>query len=213
MSQPTEYQHLFERPSVAGAPVWVLLHGTGGDAHDLVPVVDRINPGAGHLALQGPVLEGPMRRFFKRLREGVFDQESLRVETSRLDAFLARAVEAYRLQDVPLVGLGFSNGANLLASYLLSGGKHLGGAVLWRPMTPYQPVETRVGQAPVLMLSGTHDGMATREDVEGLARLLAVGGAAVDHQFLPAGHNLLHEDFDRTVRWVQEQGWQTLYNV
>ena len=208
MSAAQAYHHVYRQPTVKGAPVWVLLHGTGGSEHDLVPVLQRVSPGSGHLALRGSVMEGDMRRFFKRVREGVFDLQSLKEETERLHSFLEKAVATYHLQQTPLAGLGYSNGANLLASYLLAGGGHPSGAVLWRPMTPFQPPQTVVGQTPVLMLSGLHDGIATRADAERLARLLAAGGAAVDHQFLPIGHQLVPDDFTRSARWVKAQGWQ-----
>jgi phospholipase/carboxylesterase len=102
-----------------GAEVALLLHGTGGNEDDLLPLASMLLPGASVLALRGNVLEGSMPRFFRRLAEGVFDEADLALRTTQLAAFLPAAASAYRFDSAQLTAIGVSNGANIAANVLL----------------------------------------------------------------------------------------------
>ena len=109
--------HLFvpAEPSAAGPPL-LLLHGTGGSEHDLLPLRDRLSAGAAVLAPRGTVLESGMARYFRRLQEGVFDEEDLAEQADRLADFVRAAETAYGIAAGSLVAVGFSNGANIASA-------------------------------------------------------------------------------------------------
>jgi len=189
----------------AGAPALLLLHGTGGSESDLLPLGERLAPGAALLSPRGQVLEHGMPRFFRRLAEGVFDQEDLARRTDELAAFVRRAREAYALGDAPLVAVGFSNGANIAASLLLRGTGVLAGAVLLRPMVPFEPdAPPALRGIPTLLLAGQQDPIAG-DTPSRLAELLRAAGAAVELVWQQAGHGLVSADIEIAARWLQER--------
>jgi phospholipase/carboxylesterase len=181
-------------------PPLLLLHGTGGDENDLLPFGERLAPGAALLSPRGRVSEQGAARFFRRLAEGVFDQEDLAFRTQELAEFIERARKTYGLGKP--IAFGFSNGANIAASLLLRRPDVLAGAVLLRAMTPFEP-ETLpdLTGIPVLMLSGAADPLVQPEDRDGLAKLFAAAGAEVTHEVVPAGHNLAPRDIAVAEQW------------
>jgi predicted esterase len=195
------FVHRFER-GAAGAPTLLLLHGTGGSEDDLVPLGRRLAPAASLLSPRGQVLEQGMARFFRRLAEGVFDQEDLARRTDDLAGFVRAAREAYGLADAPMVAVGFSNGANIAASLLLRGAGVLDGAVLLRPMVPFEPeVPASLPGLPALLLAGRLDPIAGRTP-ERLAELLKDAGSAVELVWQPAAHGLVPADLDIAAAWL-----------
>jgi predicted esterase len=182
-----------------------MLHGTGGNEDDLLPLASVLMPDAGVLSPRGKVLEGDMPRFFRRLAEGVFDVEDLKLRTADLAAFIHEAAEAYGFEPRRLVAVGFSNGANIAASLLLMTPAALAGAVLFRAMVPFEP-ETPPALAgkPVLMLNGTSDPLIPAAQAERLAGLLRTGGAHVALEWQPTGHNLTDADVERARAWLAE---------
>jgi phospholipase/carboxylesterase len=187
----------------AGAPALLLLHGTGGDESDLLPLGEQLAPGAALLSPRGQVLEHGMPRFFRRLAEGVFDQEDLARRTDDLARFIRRAREAYALGDTPLVAVGYSNGANIAASLLLRGVGVLAGAVLLRPMVPFEPASPAALEGvPTLLLAGRLDPIAGETPAR-LAELLREAGSDVELVWQPAAHGLIHADVDIAMRWMQ----------
>ena len=181
-------------------PPLLLLHGTGGDENDLLPFGERLAPGAALLSPRGKVSEQGAARFFRRLAEGVFDQEDLAFRTQELAEFIERARKTYGLAKP--IAFGFSNGANIAASLLLKRPEVLAGAVLLRAMTPFEP-ETLpdLTGIPVLMLSGAADPLVKAEDRDRLAKLLGAAGAEVTHEIIPAGHNLAPRDIAAAEQW------------
>src|SRR6266508_4342164 len=93
------FVHRYE-PGTPGAPTLLLLHGTGGDENDLVPLANELMPGAAVLSPRGRVLEHGMPRFFRRLAEGVFDLDDLRARTTELAEFVDEARATYDLGPV-----------------------------------------------------------------------------------------------------------------
>ena len=148
--------HRYEPPARADAPTLLLLHGTGGDENDLLPLGKNLMPDAGMLSPRGKVLEQGMPRFFRRLAEGVFDVEDLKRRTSELADFIAEAAEHYTFDARRVIAVGFSNGANIAASLLLSRPSVLSAAVLFRAMVPFVPEAPPAspGGASVLLSNG-----------------------------------------------------------
>jgi phospholipase/carboxylesterase len=190
--------HRFEPGT--GSRSLLLLHGTGGDEHDLIDLGQAIAPGAPLLSPRGQVREGPSNRFFRRLAEGVFDIPDLMARTQALADFVVEAGRTYGIE--PPVALGFSNGANIAASLLLLRPEVLSGAILMRATLPFEP-ETLPDLAgkPVLILSGQADPMAPAAKVEKLASLLRQAGGKVRHEVLPAGHGLMQRDLELAREW------------
>lgn len=202
MTQDTAgFIHRFEPGPDTARPL-LLLHGTGGDEHDLLPLGRMVAPAAALLAPRGAVTENGMPRFFRRLAEGVFDEADLRRRTGDLAAFVAAARARYDL-GAPLA-LGFSNGANIAASLLMLRPETLAGAVLIRPMAPFaEPPAADLAGRPVLILSGAMDPIVPAENARRLAAQLAASGARVDHRILPAGHGLSQADASLALGWIR----------
>ena len=201
----TELLHLhrFAPATTPGRPPILLLHGTGGDENDLLPLGQVIAPGAALLSPRGRVLEGGAPRFFRRLAEGVFDEEDVRRRANELADFVQDAREVYRLY-AP-IAVGFSNGANIAAAVLQLRPEVLAGAVLLRAMVPLKgaPIPD-LGGKPVLILSGAMDPIVPAENASRLAAILQGAGAIVDHRTLPAGHGLTQADVSITKTWLDQ---------
>ncbi len=197
-------------PSASGdnALTLVLLHGTGGNEEDLIPLGKFLAPDAALLGVRGKVLEGAAPRFFRRLAEGVFDEEDLVFRTHELARFLKEAVDAYSLNARGLVAVGYSNGANIAASMLLLEPTILSAAVLFRAMVPLEPEKLpELREKQVLMLSGRIDPLVPPANAERLAQLLRQAGADVTLNWQNAGHGLVHEELQTAQVWVKK--WNT----
>lgn len=197
----TDFIHVYEPGSGTSRPPLLLLHGTGGDERDLLGLGHAVAPGAGLLSPRGKVLEGAMPRFFRRLSEGVFDEDDLRRRTHELADFVEQARERYGL--AAPVAVGFSNGANIAASLLLLRPEALAGAALLRAMSPFaSPPQANLAGRRVLILSGAMDPIVPAQDAQKLARTLSGNGASVDHRVLPAGHGLSQPDIGLLKDWL-----------
>ncbi len=195
--------HRFEPGTQPGRLPLLLLHGTGGDESDLLPLGQAVAPGSALLSPRGKVLENGMPRFFRRLAEGVFDEEDVRRRANELADFIISARLAYGLS-AP-VAIGFSNGANIAAALLLLWPEALAGAVLLRAMVPLSdPPATDLSGKPVLLLSGVADAMVPAENAARLAVMLRRAGADVRHQTFPVGHGLSQADVAITKAWVEQ---------
>ena len=196
MAPELAYIHRFEPGVDPTLPPILLLHGTGGDETDLVPLGREIAPGAALLSPRGNVLEGNMPRFFRRFREGLFDEDDVRRRAGELASFVAEARRAYGL-DQPFA-LGYSNGANIAGAVLLLHPKTLAGAILLRAVAPLADLPSPdLSGVPVLILSGLNDPIAPRSSAEKLAAALAAAGARVERDDLPVGHGLTQADLTR----------------
>jgi phospholipase/carboxylesterase len=195
------FVHRFEPGTGPGRPPLLLLHGTGGDEADLLPLGRALSPGSALLSPRGKVLENGMPRFFRRLAEGVFDEDDLRRRAGELAGFVAEARQTYGL-GAP-VAVGFSNGANIAAALLLQRPETLAGAALLRAMVPLRdPPAADLAGRPVLILSGAADPIVPAGNAARLAAMLAAAGAEVRHETVPAGHGLSQADLAVTKDWL-----------
>jgi predicted esterase len=199
------FTHHFFQSDQADAPVLLLLHGTGGDENDLIPLGRELLPGAHLLSPRGQVLENGMPRYFRRLAEGVFDLEDLRLRTRELAEFVSWAREAYNLTTNPIYAVGYSNGANIAANLLLTEPSTLQGAVLFRALLPTQPATMpNLAQVPVLLLAGEHDQMISKQGTDQLVHALQSAQATLTVQWMPTGHQLSNGDVQLATRWLTE---------
>jgi predicted esterase len=190
------YLHRFEAGMDPSAPPLLLLHGTGGDENDLIPLGRQLSPGSTLLSPRGDVSEHGARRFFARFAEGVFDPAEVIRRTHALADFITAAAKHYRLDTGKLTAVGFSNGANIAATLLLLRPETLGGAVLLRPMVVLEPKQLPdLRGKRVLLSSGSTDPIVPADHPARLARLLQRAGADVIQQTHAASHALVPGDF------------------
>jgi len=181
----------------------LVLHGTGGDENDLLPLARELAPGANLLSPRGPVLEHGMPRFFRRLGVGVFDLEDLARRTEELGRFARSAAARYGFDPARLIALGYSNGANIGASLLLTDGTALAGAVLLRPMLPFEPerLPDLAGKG-VLIAAGRRDPYASPASVAALAERLRAAGAEVELAWSDGAHALEPQELESARAWL-----------
>jgi phospholipase/carboxylesterase len=184
------------------APPLLLLHGTGGDENDLLPLGQAIAPGSALLSVRGKVLEHGMPRFFRRLAEGVFDEDDVRHRATELADFVTEARKRYDL--AAPIALGYSNGANIAAAMLLLRPEELDGALLLRAMVPLREApKADLAGKPVLIVSGKSDPIIPPSNSAQLAAMLSEAGAEVQHRTLPVGHQLSQADLTLAKAWIQ----------
>lgn len=191
-------------PAEDGSEVtMLLLHGTGGNEEDLVPLGRELAPGAAILSPRGKVSEGGAPRFFRRLAEGVFDHEDLVFRTHELAEFVEGAAKEYGFDTSRLVAAGYSNGANVAASMMLLHPGLIRGAVLFRSMVPFEPeVRPDLSGIPVFMAAGSLDRMIPPENTKALAGMLEASGAEVELRWRDTGHALTYEEVGEAKEWM-----------
>ena len=206
---PTEdlgFTHKFV-PGKQGAsqPTLLLLHGTGGDENDLLPLGRDLWPDAALLSVRGKVMENGMPRFFRRFAEGVFDVEDLKFRTEELAQFLDVASKNYHFSLRHLIAVGYSNGANIAASLILQHPHYLAASVLFRVMMPFTPDIVRdFSHLSVFLGAGVRDPIAGRGQVEELTGILQSGGADVTTFWHRGGHELGADDVEAATAWLSE---------
>lgn len=181
----------------------LLLHGTGGDEDDLLPLGRELAPEANLLSPRGAVLEQGMPRFFRRLALGVFDEEDLVRRAADLAGFVDAAATRYGFDPGRVFALGYSNGANIAAALMLLHPRTLAGGVLLRPVLPLEPpAAPDLASVSVLLAAGRDDPHAPHERVEALAARLRDGGADVELAWREAGHGLVPSDLHHAGAWL-----------
>jgi len=177
----------------SSTPPLLLLHGTGGDEHDLVVLRQHLAPDAPVLSPRGTVSEQGMARFFRRIREGVFDEDDLRLRADELAVFLTAAEEKYDVSAGSWMAVGFSNGANMASALLLRHPESLAGAVLLAAMVPFaedEPQDHALAGKRVLIVNGNSDPMATPEQTTRLTEQLRRRDADVELLPFTGGHTI-----------------------
>ncbi|PPA71846.1 alpha/beta hydrolase [Jeotgalibacillus proteolyticus] len=197
-------KHIFKEGS-SKRPTLLLLHGTGGTENDLLSLGGLIDPEANILSVRGEVSENGMPRFFKRLREGVFDIEDLKLQTKKLNEFLDQASSEYGFERDNVVAVGYSNGANIAASLLFHYENALKGAVLHHPMVPIRGLDLPDSSAiNVLITAGDNDPICPPEETTDLESLLKGAGAEVEVFWHSQGHQLTQEEAYHAKEWYNK---------
>ena len=182
---------------------FLLLHGTGGNERDLIPLGKELDPNASLLSPRGKVLENGRPRFFRRLAEGVFDLEDLRKRTNELADFVTSAAQHYKIDNRQIVAVGYSNGANIAASMLLLRPEILSAAILFRAMVPLIPeTKPNLNSKRIWIGSGAHDPIVPASNTKELVELLRGSGADVAIRFFQSGHELTSADVDGAREWL-----------
>ena len=184
---------------------FLLLHGTGGNEDDLIPFGQMLSSSASLLSPRGKVMENGMPRFFKRLAEGVFDMEDLKIRTKELADFVKDASKVYSFDLNRTIAVGFSNGANIAASLLLSYPETIKGAILFRAMVPFIPdILPELSGKKVLLSAGTFDPIVSKSQIEGLLKILQKSGADANLKWQQSGHNLTQSDISNAKEWLEK---------
>jgi predicted esterase len=185
--------------------VLLLLHGTGGNENDMIPLGRDLDPSAALLSLRGNVLENGMPRFFRRLAEGVFDEEDVVRRANELADFIPAAAAKYEFDPATLTAVGYSNGANIAAALLLLRPGVIKSAILLRAMVPLTPTALpHLAGTRVMICSGTRDPIIPVENAERLTAMLREGGAEVTLRFEDAGHQLVFDEIAAAKNWLHE---------
>ena len=199
-------KHIFNKGKVPTKPTLLLLHGTGGNELDLLPLAGMIDDEASVLSVRGNVSENGMPRFFRRLAEGVFDEQDLIFRTKELNEFLDEAAEKYGFDRDNVMAVGYSNGANIAASLLFHYQDALKGAMLHHPMVPRRGIDLPelIGTS-VFIAAGTNDPICSPQESEELKSLLEKASADVELHWENRGHQLTREEVEAAAKWYHER--------
>jgi len=199
-----DFVHEFIRGS--SSRTLLLLHGTGGNERDLLPIGRELDPDASLLSPRGKILENGMPRFFRRLAEGVFDLEDLKYRANELADFVSAAAQHYGFAPDNLVAVGYSNGANIAASMLLLRAEIMNAAILFRAMVPLIPDKLpNLSSVRVWIGAGDQDPIVPASETKGLVELLRRAGADVTIRFAKAGHGLTNDDLEAAREWLRRK--------
>lgn len=189
--------------AVEGSWTLLLLHGTGGNEEDLLSLGRSLLPSAALLSPRGKVLERGLPRFFRRLSEGVFDLDDLRLRTRELAEFVGWAAGTYGFDRDRVIAVGYSNGANIAASVLMQETGTLAAAVLLHAMVPFVPeTPPDLTGTPVFLSAGRTDPIVPADNVERLAAILREAGANVSLHWQSGGHQLSRDELDAARDWL-----------
>src|SRR4051794_25226969 len=205
MSEQTALDFMHQFVPGTSSRTLLLLHGTGGNENDLLSLGRSLDAEAALLSPRGKVLENGMPRFFRRLAEGVFDEQDLIQRTHELARFVESAAQHYQRDAGKVIAVGFSNGANIAAAMLLLEPSVLRGAVLLRAMVPLEP-ETMPDLSGrfALISAGREDPIVPPEHPQRLAQKLTAAGATVSLKWQSAGHQLTRNDLVEARSFVSE---------
>ncbi len=199
--------HRFVPATKPDLPALLLLHGTGGNESDLIELGRDLLPGAALLSPRGKVLENGMPRFFRRLREGVFDIEDLKFRAGELGDFVDSARRQYHIESSPLIAVGYSNGANIGSALMFARPVLLAGCCLLRPMVPYRPYPLPdLSGRKVCLLAGSHDSTMPSDQPDELKLLFEQCRADVLLYKSNAGHELTSVDIRIAQAWLANFG-------
>jgi phospholipase/carboxylesterase len=206
-SSPSELGFIHQFISASTRPdqtTLLLLHGTGGNEQDLIPLSQELYPGAAILSPRGKVLESGMPRFFRRLAEGVFDIEDLKFRTHELADFVEKASKVYEFDLRYVISVGYSNGANIASSLLLLRPNIMCSAVLFRVMVPFMPEKVpNLSGKNIFIGAGQYDPIVPREQTETLVSLFKKAGAnVVVHIQENSGHELGYDEISAAKDWL-----------
>lgn len=192
--------HFLEERARKGAPLLLTFHGTGATEHQFAGLAAGLMPGASHIAPRGDVNERGALRYFRRTGEGVYDMSDLAQRTENMAAFVAD--QKARLKPARTVGLGYSNGANILASVAFHAPHLFGDIVLLHPLIPFRPRKAAFGATRVLIGAGRHDPICPPHLTDALAGYFREDGAEVQQTWHPGGHEVRPEEIDAAQQFL-----------
>ncbi|WP_259548214.1 alpha/beta hydrolase [Heyndrickxia sp. FSL K6-6286] len=199
-------KHFFQKGKDPSRPTLLLLHGTGGNESDLLPIAGRVDDQASVLSVRGNVLENGMPRFFRRLAEGVFDEEDLIFRTKELKDFLDDSAEKYQFKRNNVIAIGYSNGANIAASLLFHYQNALKGAILHHPMVPRKGIDLpNLSGKSVFIAAGTNDPICSPLESAELQSLLQNANADVELHWENRGHQLTIDEVEAAAQWYKQK--------
>lgn len=192
MSKST-YQH-FAKPPAEGVPLVFTFHGTGGDEHQFTGLVQQILPEAGIVSPRGDVSEHGAARFFRRMGEGVYDMDDLAARTQKMKGFIKAYKDSH--PGVPVYGVGYSNGANILASVMFEAPELFDRVVLMHPLVPWTPKpNSGLKSVSVLVTAGQRDPICPLPMTRSLVDWLETQGTLVELALHGGGHEISQEEF------------------
>lgn len=198
-------KHIFQKGNDPTKPTLLVLHGTGGNESDMLHIAGRIDQDASVLSVRGNVLENGMPRFFRRLAEGVFDEEDLIKRTAELHDFLDEAAETYQFERDNIIAIGYSNGANIAGSLLFHYQNALKGAILHHPMVPRRGIELpNLEGKSIFIGAGSNDPLCSPEESVELQTILEKAGAKVHLHWENWGHQLTVSEIEAAKKWYNE---------
>lgn len=191
MMATDSYTHIDLPGASAEAPAFFLFHGTGGDEHQFVDLAAELLPGARRIGVRGDVSEGGALRYFRRTGEGVYDMADLARATAKLSGFVADVAGTAPRR----IGLGYSNGANILASVLFEAPQLFDVAILMHPLIPFAPApQPGLAGRRVLLTAGRHDPIVPAASAERLAAYFTAQGAEASLVWHEGGHEIRREE-------------------
>jgi phospholipase/carboxylesterase len=198
-------KHIFKQGLDSTKPVLLLLHGTGGNEQDLLPLADIVDKEASVLSVRGNVLENGMPRLFRRLAEGIFDEEDLIFRTTELNEFLDEAATKYEFNRQNIIAIGYSNGANIAASLLFHFKDSVKGAILHHPMVPRRGITLPdLSGKHVFIAAGKNDPICPQQESVDLHQLLEGANATVNVHWENQGHQLTMSEVEAATKWYQQ---------
>jgi phospholipase/carboxylesterase len=197
----TGLYHHHHEPGAPGAPLIFLFHGTGGDETQLLGFARQLLPGAHLVAPRGDVSEQGANRFFRRTSEGVYDMADLGRATEKMVAFVRAHREESAAPEV--LGLGYSNGANILASVLFTAPGLFDAAVLMHPLIPFTPPpQPGLAGRRVLITAGRRDPICPPPATEALAAWFEAQGARTEVFWHAGGHEIAQPELAAVAEYL-----------
>ncbi len=197
-------EHIF-REGKANHPVFIMLHGTGGNETNLLPLGDILEPEAAILAIRGDVVENGMLRYFKRKEEGVYDVEDLNQRGEALHQFIVDSSKEYNFNLDDAVFVGFSNGSNIAMNILLREDSQVNKGALFAPMYPvdvsYNTKDMK--DVSVYLSMGENDPIVSLNDSENVVDIFETRGAEVT-TFWVNSHELNGETAMQAKVWLNK---------
>jgi phospholipase/carboxylesterase len=193
------YIHRMEA-GAPGCPLAFLFHGTGGDEMQFLRLGRDLMPGATLISPRGDVSENGALRFFRRTGEGVYDMDDLARATSKMAGFVKAHVTAAAPDRV--IGLGYSNGANILAAVMLDNPALFDDAVLMHPLIPWDPKPVPV-ITRTLITAGERDPICPPDRTRALEAWLKARGAPVRTLWHPGGHEIARSEIEAVATFLQ----------
>jgi len=196
------------RPGAPGAPILFTFHGTGGDENQFFDFASRLVPGATIISPRGDVAERGAARFFRRKAEGVYDLDDLARATKRMSEFVEANRDRYESSTV--LGLGFSNGANILANVMIERPGLFEAGVLMHPLIPFTPPARTTGEkAHVLITAGERDPICPVPQTQALADYLRAAGDEVTLEWHASGHEIRPNEIEAIKTFLAPYGART----